>query len=173
MRLGRRVAVLGAACGLAGCGFRPLYGPLARGGPIEPKLQSIYVAVMAERPGQLLRQALQQRLEGAGSGAAKQYELTGGLTVIAESLGIQQDTSATRVRLNGNAGWSLRKLDLQQTLVTGGVARATDGYNVSNQQYFAADLEQSAAVRRLAETIADQITLEIAAYFRKQAEAAA
>ena len=171
--LTRRAVLTGAAVGLAGCGFHPLYGPLAKGGTITPELASIYVAVMLERSGQLLRQALQQRLEGAGSGVAKQYELTGGLSVSAEALGIQQDTSSTRVRMNGAAGWSLRKLDLKQTVLTSGTARATDGYNVNNQQYFAADLEQSAAVRRIADTVADQITLEIAAYFRKQADAAA
>lgn len=173
MTLRRRAVLTGAASGLAGCGFHPLYGPLTKGGTIGPELASIYVAVMAERPGQLLRQALQQRLEGAGSGIAKQYELTGGLAISAEAIGIQQDTSTTRVRINASAGWGLRKLDPQQTLLTSGTARATDGYNVNNQQYFAADLEQSATYRRLADTIADQITLEIAAFFRKRAEAVA
>lgn len=173
MMLGRRLVLTGAASGLAGCGFHPLYGPLAKGGTIMPELASIYVAVMAERSGQLLRQALQQRLEGAGSGVAKQYELIGSLGVSAEGIGIQADTSTTRVRMNGTAGWSLRQLDPKQTVLTAGTARATDGYNVNNQQYFAADLEQSAAVRRLADTIADQITLDVAAFFRKRAESVA
>jgi LPS-assembly lipoprotein len=171
--LGRRAVLVGAASGLAGCGFHPLYGPLAKGGTISPEMASIYVAVMSERSGQLLRQALQQRLEGADSGVVKQYELTGGLSIAAEAIGIQQDTSSTRVRMNGTAGWTLRKLDVQQSLLTSGTGRATDGYNVNNQQYFAADLEQSAAVRRIADTVADQITLEIAAFFRKRAEAVA
>ena len=44
---------------------------------------------------------------------------------------------------------------------------------MNDQQYFAADLEQSAVFRRIAETVADQITLEVATFFRKQAEAVA
>ncbi len=173
MRLGRRALLLGAASGVSGCGFHPLYGPLAHGGAVGPELASIYVAVMPERQGQLLRQALQRRFEGADAGVAKQYELTGGLSIAGEQLGIQQDTSATRIRLNGSASWVLRKLDPQGTVLTQGSARAIDGYNINNQQYFATDLEQGAAFRRLAETVADSITLEVAIFLRKRAEAAA
>ena len=45
----------------------------SRGGMVTEELQAIYVAVMAERSGQLLRQALQRRFEGTGGGVAKKY----------------------------------------------------------------------------------------------------
>ncbi len=173
MTVGRRALLLGAAGALSGCGFHPIYAPTARGGTIGPELASIYVGVMAERQGQLLRQALQRRLEGTDAGVAKQYELTGGLAISIEAIGIQEDTSATRVRINGSSNWTLRKLDLHSTLVTQGLARATDGYNVNDQEYFAADLEQGAAYGRIAETIASEITLDLAAYFRQLANKAA
>ena len=65
--IGRRFLVAAAAAaGLGGCGFRPLYGKFgATGGAVAPELASIYVTVMSERQGQLLRQALQQRLAGS------------------------------------------------------------------------------------------------------------
>lgn len=165
--IGRRVFVAAMAGGVGGCGFAPLYGKHgATGGAVAPQLASIFVKVMPERNGQLLRQALQQRLAGADDSGAKLYELSGSLNVAAEAIGIQQDTSSTRTRLNASTNWTLRKVDLANTLVTSGSARATDGVNVNNQEYFALDLETSAAYQRLAETVADQIAQDLAIYFR-------
>ncbi len=165
--IGRRLFVGAAAAGLGGCGFHPLYGRFgATGGTVAPELASIYVTVMSERQGQLLRQALQQRLAGTDDSGTKLYELSGGLNVAAEGIGIQQDTSSTRTRLSASSSWTLRKLDVANTVVTSGSARAVDGININNQEYFAADLETAAAYRRLAETVADQITLDLAVYFR-------
>lgn len=168
----RRGFLAAAACGLSGCGWHPVYGPLAKGGTVRPELASIYVAVFSERVGQLLRQALQQRIEGTGEGVAKVYELSGGFGISAEAIGVQQDSSSNRVRLDARSDWQLRKLDPQQTFMTKGSLHLIDGYNINNQQYFAADLEQAAAFQRLAESAADQITLDLALYFRKQADAA-
>ena len=172
MTVPRRLVLLGAVSGLAGCGFHPVYGPLSKGGTVRPELAAIFVAVMPERPGQLLRQALQRRFEGADAGVSKRYELTGGLAIGNEGIGIQQDTSSTRVRVNASASWRLSELGSTPKLLTTGSARATDGYDVNDQQYFATDLENSAVVSRLAETVADQIALDLAIYFRRRAETA-
>ena len=123
---------------------------------MAPELRAIYVAVMAERQGQLLRQALQARLAGSGDETVTRlYELTGGLSIGAEGIGIQQDTSSTRTRFTATAIWRLTKLDVASTLVTSGTARAVDGININDQEYFAADLETSSAYRRMADTVAD------------------
>ena len=163
--IGRRALVVGMTAGLGGCGFAPLYG---RHGvtALRPELASIYVTVMVERQGQLLRQALQQRLVGSEEVGVKQYELAGGLSIAAEAIGIQQDTSSTRLRFNASSTWTLRKLDVANTLVTNGIAKAVDGININNQEYFAADLETSSAYRRLADEVADKIVLDLAIYFR-------
>lgn len=163
----RRLFVAAAAAGLGGCGFSPLYGRYgATGGAVAPELASIYVKVMPERQGQLLRQALQQRLAGTDDSGVKQYELSGGISIAADAIGIQQDTSSTRVRFTASSNWTLRRLDLANTVMTSGAARVVDGINVNNQEYFAVDLESSEAYRRVAETVADQITQELAIYFR-------
>ncbi len=163
--IARRVLITGLAAGLGGCGFAPLYGRHGVGA-LRPELASIYVTVMAERQGQLLRQALQQRLAGSDEAGVKQYELSGGLTISAEAIGIQQDTSSTRTRFNASSNWTLRKVDVANTVVTSGVAKAVDGININNQEYFAADLETSSAYRRLADEVADKIVLDLAIYFR-------
>ena len=163
--IARRLLLAGLMAGLGGCGFAPLYG---RHGvaALRPELASIYVAVMTDRQGQLLRQALQQRLAGSDEAGVKQYELSGGLTISAEAIGIQQDTSSTRTRFNASSNWTLRKVDVANTVVTSGVAKAVDGININNQEYFAADLETSSAYRRLADEVADKIVLDLAIYFR-------
>ena len=43
--------------------------------------------------------------------------------------------------------------------------------NIFDSQYFAADLETEAVPRRLADALADQIAIQLAAFFRKRATA--
>jgi LPS-assembly lipoprotein len=156
---------------LAGCGFRPLYmrdsGP--GGFSASDELASIYLTVMVNREGQLMRQALQRRFEGSGSGIAKKYDLVANVGVSQEGIGILRDNSTTRYRMNGQVTWYLRKLDVAHTLVTTGSARAQDGLNVIDQQYFALDIDQENTTRRVVEALADQVTQQLAIYFRRQA----
>jgi len=169
--LGRRLALLGAAGGLAGCGFHPLYAPAAGGapGPAAAELAAVYVPVMSERAGQLMRQALQQRFDGAGTGVAKRYQLDVNFNVVGEGVAVQRDNSTTRVRLVGTASWVLRTLSLERKALAQGSARVLDGFNILNQQYFAADLEGQSATLRVAQALADQITLKLGVYFQQAA----
>ena len=171
MALTRRFGLLGSLLALGGCGFRPLYAPDALGGagPASQGLAAVYVPVIPERSGQLLRQALQQRLEGSGSGTAKRFELVATIIVTPENVGIQRDNSVTRTRLIGSGQWLLRGLSPERTVVAQGSSRVLDGYNVVNQQFFAADLDNEAAVRRIATSLADQIVVQVAAWFQGQA----
>lgn len=170
----RRALIAGGGTALGGCGFHPLYLPASGGKPgaASAGLSAVYVPVIAERAGQLLRQALQRRTEGSGSGIAKKYELVAAPALASEAIAIQRDTSTTRVRLIGTATWSLRELNLQHTVLTSGTSRVVDGYNILNQQYFAADLESEAAVRRTMETLADLIVTQVATWFDRQGGAA-
>lgn len=167
----RRAALLGSLALLGGCGFRPLYVPAEGGaaGPASAGLAAVYVPVMPERSGQLLRQALQQRLEGSGGGTAKRYELIAVFLIVPEGVGIQRDNATTRTRLTGSAQWFLRDLTPERTVVAQGNSRVLDGFNIANQQYFAADLDNEAATRRMASALADQIVVQVAAYFQRQA----
>ena len=169
----RRAMLLGAGGVLSGCGFRPLYMPEGgQGSPASLELAAVYIPVIPERTGQLLRQALQRRMEGAGdSGVAKKYDLITAMVAIGEGTGIQRDTSTTRIRLVGTAPWSLRVLNLQHTVLKTGSARVLDGYNILNQQFFAAELESESAYRRMAESLADQIVAQVAVFLRDRTTA--
>ena len=174
--LGKRGLLgLAATTLLGGCGFRPMYMPTASGnaGIAQRELAAITVATIPDRPGQLLRQALQERFERAGDGVARLYDLTVGYEIDGEGIAIHADNTTTRLRLIGRADWTLRAQDAGRSVLLSGNARAMDVVNVLQEQYFAADLGNEAAQRRLAEAVAEQITLQLATYFHRRANGTA
>lgn len=152
---------------LGGCGFTPVYGTRAATGSNAARdgLAAIAVEIIPERSGQLLRQALQERCERFGAGTERRFSLQASFNVSDEGIAIQQDSAITRVRMTGYAQYTLRSLDVSRRTLTSGAARALDGIDVINQQFFAGDLEHEQVVRRLAEACADQIALQLANYF--------
>ena len=167
----RGLLITGAGALLTGCGFQPVYMPTASGnaGVAQRELAAIHVAIIPDRPGQLLRQALQARFEGAGGAAAQRYELRVGFGIIGDAIAIRPDTNPTRIRETGMANWTLVAQDPARSTVTSGSATAVDAYNLIDAQYFASDLENAAVQRRLAEALADQITMQLSVYFRRHA----
>ncbi len=161
-------AALGlAAClALGGCGFRPLYGETSQANA-PAALGEIYVALIPERIGQELRQALQARLEGSGSASRKRFELNASYYIEQQTLSVQQDNSSTRSRLIGHVTWSLRSDIPQAPVMASGNARALDGNNIVDEQFFYADLQNAAAQQRLAGALADQVTQQLATYFQQ------
>jgi len=163
------------ACGmglvLAGCGFQPLYMPTASGKPgvAQRELEAVHVALIPGRPGQLFRQALQVSL-ASDAGAPQRYDLEANFWIAGEGVAIQQSNIATRMRLTGNVVWTLRAHDPARTRLTGGSSRMLDGFNVFDQQYFAADLENEQAQRRIATAMAGEVATQLAIYFRQHAE---
>lgn len=159
-----------AVAGLGGCGWEPVYGGAGgtSAGPAQAGLAATSVALIPERSGQLLRQALQARFDVGGAGLGQRYELAvNSFGISADTIGIQRDNTTSRVRLVGTASWSLVALGPQRRTLTSGVTREVDGYNVIDQQYFASDQANESVQRRMASAIADQITLRVAMYFRR------
>lgn len=170
----RKLLALGSTLVLAGCGFEPVYMPTAsdRAGPAQRELEAIYVNLIPERPGQLLRQNLQERLASDAAGTPHRYDLAVTFAISGDAIGILPDSIATRIRLVGTARWTLTAQDPARTVITSGSARAMDGFNVLDQQYFAADLDNEQVQRRLASEVADEIAMELAVFFRRRAAVA-
>lgn len=170
----RGVFILGATAALTACGFQPVYMPTASGrpGPARRELAAIHVNLLGERPGMLLRQALQDRFEGAGDSTPQRYDLTINYWISGEAIGVQPDSTVTRARVTGTANWVLTAQDPAHTRLINGSARAVDAMNQLDSQIFAIDMENQTIYKRLAESIADQISLQLAAYFRKRAASA-
>jgi LPS-assembly lipoprotein len=169
-RAGRRWFCLGGTALLAGCGFQPVYMPTAsnKAGPAQREMAQVNVPVIPDRPGQLLRQALQRELR-SDSGGISAYDLRVVFAISGEGISVLNDNIATRVRMIGTASWSLVDRNPQQTLLTSGSARSMDGLNVFNEQYFAADLETEAVQKRIADNVAQQIAIQLAIWFRERA----
>jgi LPS-assembly lipoprotein len=132
-------------------------------------LAQIAVGIIPERSGQLLRQALQERFERSGLGTARRYDLTVSYSVSSEGIAIDPDTNNTRVRFVGSANFSLVAQDPSRATLFSGTARSVDGINEFDNQYFAADMETATVQRRMAEAVADQIALQLAAFFNRRA----
>jgi len=160
---------LGAVVGLGGCGFRPLYGAGPQTAGVQDRLGEINVLLIPERTGQLMRQALMARLERGGSGSARRFDLAVQFGLSSDAIAIQIDNSSSRVRLVGTASWTLVAQDVQRRTVASGVAREVDGYNIINQQFFAAELTSVAVQRRMVDALAEQVTTQLAVYFVRQA----
>ncbi len=170
----RRLLAMAAGLGLAplgGCGFQPVYMPTASGsaGPAARELAAIHVALIPERPGQLLRQALQERLHGTDEGGERRYDLGVFYWITGEGIAILPDTTNTVTRLSAHANWVLTARDTAHTKIAVGSASALQSINVFDTQYFAGDLESEQTQARLAQAVADQITLRLATLFRARA----
>ena len=148
---------------VAGCGFQPMYSNRL---DHSLSLPSVYVDIIPNRAGQMLREALQARLEGASTGVAKQFTLNVSYAESGQAVGIQTDNSSTRNRDIGSAVWSLRSVANSAVQVTGGTVRSLDGYNIIDEQFFYATLSEEAAQRRLASALADEIVQGVAVYLR-------
>ena len=158
-----RAAALAGLVTAAGCGFRPLYAP---SGATNADIGRVFVDVIPNRNGQLLRQALQERLEGPGDGDSKAYELTVSYIEHYEGIAIESDNVSTRTRITSEANWVLKKPGLLGERVASGSARGLDGTNSIAGQFFYSDLQTEAIDKRMGDTIADQIVQQLAAYFR-------
>lgn len=158
--LGRHLALAMMLVGVAGCGFAPVYGPQAALAGVG--LGGIDVPVLGGRDGQLLRQALQERLAQTADGGPIRYDLVISYSVANEGIATQRDTSTTRNRLTGRATWYLVTQDSQRRTVASGFARCGDGYNPIDIQYFANQLEEEVVRRRIAEQVADQLVQQLA-----------
>jgi LPS-assembly lipoprotein len=157
-------ATLLATMAVGGCGFTPLYGD--HGGQAAA-LGQISVALIPDRNGQMLRQDLQDRLERNGGGVSSRYDLYVFLAIYGNDIAIDPQSASTRSRQIGAASWTLKAQDVAHTVLSSGNAHSLDGFDVINQQFFAVDMSREAAARRIDDALADQITQQLAVYFRQ------
>ncbi|MEM8732152.1 MAG: LPS assembly lipoprotein LptE [Pseudomonadota bacterium] len=149
----RRVLLLGALTGLAGCGFEPAF--TASGG--ATKLQNrVRVDDPLDRPAYLLTREIEDRLgRGAAVGDGGAYGLSYDISISILAAGITSTNEVTRFNLQGEVAYALRDLDSTAVLLSGQVSNFTS-YSASGTtvatQAAARDAED-----RLMVILADQI----------------
>jgi LPS-assembly lipoprotein len=168
-RRGLLLSSLGlASAGLAGCGFRPVYGPegernvaSANEPALLDQLASVRVSPIGERTGQVLRRTLQRQLEGLRPGTAFQ----------SEALGYRRDGTLTRVRYVATGTWILATAAVPPVIVDRGRVRTLDDFNIPDLQFFAADASRDEMERRLITELSDRIVLGVAVALRRRMQA--
>ena len=162
-RLASRGLLWGLPClAMTGCGFHPLYGDAAT----EAHLPDIFVAnIQAGRPGQLLRQALQQHLAGSSEAAPQGYTLRVSLALNDEAIGIHGDNTSARTRVIGRANWALSSVAASPVSLASGSAITVDGFNIIQTQYFESIMANDTTNERVAGNLADRITAQLASWF--------
>jgi len=169
--LGFASAALGTGV-LAGCSLHPLYAPNAFGNAdktdlaVQGQLRQVQVTLIPERDGQVLRLALQDRLDAGDDPGFSRYTLSTNYSITESGLGLLNDNTTTYTRIIATATWSLTTQDLDTPIVlVTNTAQAVDGMNQFDNQPFAQDLEDATVRKRLADAIADQIVTRLAHYF--------
>ena len=149
---------------VAGCGFHPLYD--TGGAAADARLPDIFVAnIVAGRPGQLLRQALQQRLAGSSEASPQGYTLRVSLALNGEAIGIHGDNTSARTRVIGRANWALSSVAASPVSLATGSAITVDGFNVIETQYFESIMANDTTNERVADNLAESIRTQLATWF--------
>lgn len=161
--LNRKILVFCALLALGGCGFSPLYGG---GNDVQARLDEVKVAPIPDRPGQQLRQSIEDKMEVAGNPTQQLYLLTVDYSVGIQGIGVQADTATTRQRFNATAHWTLSPIGSPGTALASGMASTEDALNIINQQYFAQTLETNTVNGQLANEIAGQVVAQVSVYFK-------
>ena len=151
---------------VAACGFQPLYG---RGGDgatdTSARLAGVGIDFIADRPGQLLRNELLDRMTPLGAPADPRYRLAVTLNESRQNLAVRRDATATRARLTLTAAFRL--LDTNNGLeLLAGSTQSINSYNISSSDFATISAEADAR-RRGARDLAQDITARVAIFVQQ------
>ena len=144
--------LLTAALTISGCGFEPLHGQ--RSGASSAALSAIDVQLIADRPGQMLRNELLQQMQPRGQTPAR-YSLAVTLTESLSNLGIRKDEVATRANLTLSASFTITELGGAKRVFSGS-ARSVNSYNILTSDFATLSTREDARRRGI-----NQLALEI------------
>lgn len=140
---------------LSGCGFQPLYGPNSAASQLDGR---VAVAEIDGEMGFAFRERLTAKM---GSGPSASHEIVADLTVSQRGLAISDTSNITRYNLTGTAAYRVVSMATGLT-VAGGDTRAFAAYSATASPVATRSAERDARVR-LAQSLAEQVALEVAA----------
>lgn len=159
---------------LGGCGFTPMYGnkndltnPFKVNGLEE--LQAIKIGAIPNRDGQLLRNALLERLNPYGEPQSPQYRLTTDLNFTKSGIAVRRDGTFQRYKVTGTANFSL--IDLQTgKILYKDTASQVSTFIVTDStagSAFSATVSERSEEKNLTRLIADEMTLSILSFLER------
>jgi LPS-assembly lipoprotein len=138
---------------------------------LAAELAAVRVANIPDRTGQVMRRALQRRLEDTRPGTPAKYELQAAFNVATEILGYRRDGLITRVRYVATGNWALATLSDTPQVLARGAPRTLDAYNIPDLQFFAADSSRADMENRMITELSDQIYFGVVAALRARLRA--
>ena len=156
-----RSAILGLVLlVLTACGFHPLYAE-SRG--TEPALAQIFIANIANREGQTLRNLLIDKMAPHGQPTTPKYNLVVSLKESDTDFGFRTDATSARSQISFTANYVLTPRDPKETPINA-YTTVTVGYNKLDAQYSNLSAEEDARQRCLGE-LSEQIVTRLSLYF--------
>lgn len=163
MSWSRRAALVLCLAALAGCGFRPLYATY-RDGSVADDMAQIYVAAIADRNGQMLRNHLLDMMTPKGVPDPGRYRLEVNLNSSRPPTVLSTDELASRRDFRLNANFVLMSAD-GKTVLKRGRHQAITSYNIVDSEFASLSSLRRAeelAVGQVAEAIRTQLALYFA-----------
>ena len=170
----RHLLAAGGVSLLAGCGFRPMYGPAGGADASLPadlrrELAAVRMDYVGERAGVLTRRALERRFESAGGGETvpAKYLLQLSTSYGTEVLAYRRDGAISRVRYVGTTSWVLLSRDTPPREIARNLVRTMDAFNVPDYQFFSAEIARDNMERRLVDEQVEQVFLGVSSALRQ------
>jgi LPS-assembly lipoprotein len=154
-----------AALALGACGLSPMYAG-GGSGAVAQDLAEVSVAPIQGRAGWLVRNALNDRLGGAGDDSGARYRLDVILDDELEGLGLLTDDTIGRERRTLRARYQLTDTATGEILLDA-TAGSDAGIDVVSSEYATIAAEQT-ALENLASDVADRIVTQLALKLRGQ-----
>ncbi len=147
---------------VSACGFRPLYLETRNFSVIE-ELALTKIQAIADRRGQIVRNALIDRMNPRGEPAHPKYRLTTSITESITELAVRRDDASTRANLTLNARFELYQEGIDEPILIGRV-KSVNSHSISVAEVATLGAEKSARERG-ARDIAERMVLQIGAFF--------
>ncbi|MCZ8312799.1 MAG: LPS assembly lipoprotein LptE [Magnetospirillum sp.] len=157
------------AVALAGCGFQPLLGRAGDSADAIEQLSAIRIEPIPDRSGQVLRNALLDRITPQGQTQASRYVLRIRLSEPRQTILLRRDDIISRSSYTANATFELR--DMQGRRVFSGSSSFITDYEITASE-FATRTSLENARDRVLELVADDIRNQLALDFRQRQNAA-
>ncbi|MBT4770001.1 MAG: hypothetical protein HOO00_05685 [Rhodospirillaceae bacterium] len=147
------LAAIATTISTSGCSFRPLYGESDKS--VIPDLARIKIFPIENRPGQILRNFLIERLTPKGQPRQPVFSLYVTTSEGIQSLGIRKDETVTRANMIVTASYQLIRTINGEVLFSG-QASSTSGYDILTSDYATLSAEKD-AIKNNMRLIADDI----------------
>jgi LPS-assembly lipoprotein len=157
------------AAGLTACGFEPLLRRTGDSADGIEQLASIRIEPIPDRSGQVLRNALLDRLTPQGQAPVARYVLRIRLQEPRQTILLRRDDIISRSSYSAQASYELR--DMQGQRLLSGSSSFTTDYEIAASE-FATRSSLENARDRVMELVANDIRNQLALNFRQRQNAA-